>query len=722
MRQFFVAPVAVLYAIARDHHWVANYPLWVLVGSLIGAQILSSVATLIWPEPRNMAEVSYRVAMTFAATTFTIYATGWGAVFALGLVAVAADAMRTMGSRAMKPAVVGTLVCIGLGEVAVGAGIARALLPQPQGHGVAVLAAVGAAFIVLSLGFSARAEEAGEAELRRREERFRALVQYGSDVILVINGGSRLTYASPSVTRVLGYDPGDFSWFTPTCVHPEERETVTSAFRDLASRPGVVERLQARLRDCRGGYRWLEIDVTNRLDDPNVEGMVCNLRDFTDRKVAEVALERQAFYDQLTNLPNRPYFLERLERAQRVSQREARIDAVLFCDVDRFKLVNDSLGHEIGDRLLVEVAARLLGCVRPGDMVGRFGGDEFTVLLEDIGSAGRAIAVAERIIGALEGPCVIDGRELTVKTSIGIAMNESGHEAPGELLRRSDFAMYIAKDNGRGGWSLFDPEAAAVGVERLELEAGLLRALDRDELVVHYQPEYDLHTGKVVTFEALVRWQHPSEGLLLPGRFVPIAEESGLVTAIDGFVLASACRTLADWPGGADDGVVVSVNVSPRFFAQPDAADAITEVLARHGVEPHRLQLEITERTALVDVQHTIETLQRLRRIGVRVAIDDFGTGYSSLGYLKQLPVDVLKLDRTFVEGIDSAERDVAIVNAVITMAHALGLHVTAEGVERGAQADRLVGLGCDTATGWYWSRALPASELAGMLGTHAGR
>jgi diguanylate cyclase (GGDEF)-like protein/PAS domain S-box-containing protein len=715
-RQFFVLPVAVLFAVGRDHGWVADYPLWVLVGALLAAQILSSVATLVWPDPKSSFEVASRVAVTFLGLTIAVYATGWGAVFALGFVMVAMDLMRTIGSRAMQASIVASVVSIAVGELFVAMDWCKSLMPQPQGHGLAVLQAAGAVFVVLSLGWSLRAQERIDDELRRREERFRALVQHGSDLIIVIDAEWTLSYASPSVVRVLGYAQEDTQWFSSMCVHPDDRDVVLARFKELVAQPNAIGRMEARMRDARGGYRWLEIGMTNRLDDPSVGGIVCNLRDVTDRKLAEAALERQAFYDQLTALPNRPYFLERLERARGVSARDARVDAVLFCDVDRFKVVNDSLGHDVGDRLLVEVAARLVHCVRPGDTVGRFGGDEFTVLLEDVGSVSAAIGVAERIIAALHEPCVIDGRPLTVKTSIGIAMSEGGRESPGELLRRADLAMYVAKDNGRGGWSLFDPAVAAVGIDRLELEAGLLRALDHEELVVHFQPELDLVTRRIVAFEALVRWEHPTEGLLPPGRFIPIAEESGLVAAIDRFVLDDSVRAVTQWQHVTGEPIVVSVNVSPRFFAQLDAADTIARVLADHDAPGECLRLEITERTALGNVQHTITTLERLRRIGVRVAIDDFGTGYSSLGYLKQLPVDVVKLDRTFVDAIDSSTRDVAIVEAVITMSHALGLSVVAEGVERAAQADALLALGCDAATGWYWSRAVDAPSVHEML------
>jgi diguanylate cyclase (GGDEF)-like protein len=426
----------------------------------------------------------------------------------------------------------------------------------------------------------------------------------------------------------------------------------------------------------------------------------------------------QAFTDELTQLPNRTAFLGQLGLAlDRASEGEAHV-GVLFLDVDRFKLVNDSLGHEVGDRLLLEVAERLRMCVRPSDVVARFGGDEFVVMIDDVTDTSEVVAVAERITETMAQPFTVGTREIFVSASVGIAFSHRGHELSSDLLRQADLAMYLAKERGRSRWEIFDASSAPHVVERLELEGELWRALEHEELVVRFQPEIELETGRVVTAEALVRWQHPRRGLLDPGSFVPFAEESSLIVAIDRYVLRAACSQAKDWTEHSPDGrrVVVSVNLSPRFMRQADVVDEVTAIIRETGVDPRCVQLEITERTALTDVDTTVERLHELRRLGIRVAIDDFGTGYSSLGYLKRLPVDVVKLDRSFVESMDTEMSDVAIVQAVITMGHALGMKVTAEGVERTEQAARLADLGCDTAMGWLWSPALPAAQLPNAI------
>jgi diguanylate cyclase (GGDEF)-like protein len=387
---------------------------------------------------------------------------------------------------------------------------------------------------------------------------------------------------------------------------------------------------------------------------------------------------------------------------------------VLFLDVDRFKLVNDSLGHEVGDRLLVTVAERLTTCVRPQDVVARFGGDEFTILLTDVDGADAAIAVAERVRDRLRPPVRVEDHELFLSASIGIAVS-AGADRASDVLRQADLAMYCAKDNGRSRWELFDPSSAPEVVERLELEADLWRALEHGELRVLFQPEIDLATGQVVGAEALVRWEHPRRGLLEPDTFVPLAEESSLIVAIDRHVLGEVCRWARRWSGARPNGrpFVVSVNLSPRFIHQADVVASVTDALRESAVDPRCVQIEITERTAVTDLDATCARLHELRALGVRVAIDDFGTGYSSLSYLKELPIDVLKLDRSFVTGIESHAADVAIVQAVVTMGHALGMKVTAEGVELPEQGAHLRALGCDTAMGWLWSRAVPGEELA---------
>ncbi len=709
--------VAPLFVFGRERGWVADYPVWLLVGSLVFSQMFSTVSFAIWPSPQRPREFVARTMCMIVPIVFVTYVTGWGATFALGCVFGAIEVMRTSDSRAMQPALACAVGSIVIGEVLVATGAIQTLLPQPQGHGLAALQIVGASFAIAVVGWTTRAKEASDAEVRRREEWFRALAQHASDIVIVLGPDRSTMYTSPSVRTMLGYEPEE-PMFVRELIHPDEFESSSRWFRTIVEQPGHGAETELRLRHANGTYRWFDVSATNRVDDPDVGGIVFNLHDVTDRRRYQEELSHQAYHDALTGLPNRPNFLDQLERARRVSERDNGWLAVLFLDIDRFKLVNDSLGHEVGDRLLVDIAGRLLTCVRPGDIVARFGGDEFTVLLAPVDGAGDAVRVAERITEVLRRPVAVGGRDLVVSTSIGIALCESGGDSPSDLLRQADLAMYVAKEKGRSRWEMFDAASAPHVVERLELEGDLWRALEEEELVVHFQPEVLLATEQVVSAEALVRWQHPTRGFLAPSEFVPFAEESNLICSIDRYVLTRACRWAKQWADdrGPDSRVVVSVNLSPRFVRQTDAVAEITAIVHDAGVDPRCLQLEITERTALTDIEHTVATLHELRSLGIRVAIDDFGTGYSSLGYLKRLPIDVVKLDRSFVEGMDTDESDVAIVQAVITMGHALGMKVTAEGVERAEQAARLQALGCDTAMGWYWSPSLTPEVLGEVL------
>jgi diguanylate cyclase (GGDEF)-like protein/PAS domain S-box-containing protein len=706
-----VAPLLVVpaYAIGARVGFLADVPLWLPVGALFLTQLTTSIATLLLPPGGPAWQTSLRSGFMITMIGLSMYLTGWGSVLAVGFVFAAAEQIRVDGSRAARLALPWIVAALAGGELAVAAGWMPSLLPQPEGHGLAALCGIGTCYITWMLGWSAAAKERVEDSLRRNEERFRALVQHSSDVIVVIGPDYTIDYASPSSERLLGHARealgGDV-------IHPEDRPRASEFFAALADRRGDSAYVDLRLRRADGEYRWYEVGVTNRLDDANVRGLVCNMRDITERREVEEQLSYQAYHDDLTQLPNRVAFIERLDDSLRAARTSGAVVAVLFLDVDRFKLVNDSLGHEVGDRLLVDVAERLRSCLRPGDVVARFGGDEFTLLLPDLDDADGAVAVAERVIEAFRRPLAIGTREMVVSSSIGIAVSHTGHEVAGDLLRQADLAMYLAKERGRARFEFFDARSAPQVVERLELETDLWRALEHGELVLRYQPEVELATGRVRRAEALVRWQHPRRGLLDPGEFVPLAEESSLIVAIDRYVLDAACRQAAAWNSRRRDPVVVSVNLSPRFMRQRDVVADITAIVREAGVDPRCVQLEITERTALTDVDATVARLHELRALGIRVAIDDFGTGYSSLGYLKRLPVDVVKLDRTFVDSMDTQESDVAIVQAVITMGHALGMKVTAEGVERPEQAARLHALGCDSAMGWLWSPAVAADEL----------
>ncbi len=425
-------------------------------------------------------------------------------------------------------------------------------------------------------------------------------------------------------------------------------------------------------------------------------------------------LTRQAFQDPLTSLPNRALFMDRLAHALARTERRPQHVAVLFLDIDRFKVINDSLGHGVGDQALGELSRRLTECVRPEDTIARLGGDEFAILLEDLDDADGATAVAERVAKALEAPFVLEGREVVVTMSVGVALNTRRPIAPDELLRDADLAMYRAKGKGKNRYEVFDADTGAPAIHRLDLELDLRSAVARDEFRLHYQPVVQLETGRVTEFEALVRWQHKDRGLLAPEAFIGLTEETGLIISIGQWVLTEACRQARRWQEQrpSDPPLTIGINLSARQLQDPDLIGLVSRVLADSGLDPRSLKFEITESVVMQDAPSTLATLHTLRELGIRLAIDDFGTGYSSLGYLKRFPIDTLKIDRSFVEGIVTDPEDAAIVQAVISVAKSLGLSVTAEGIETEAQLRRLKELGCDRGQGFYFGQPL-AAEIA---------
>jgi diguanylate cyclase (GGDEF)-like protein/PAS domain S-box-containing protein len=439
-----------------------------------------------------------------------------------------------------------------------------------------------------------------------------------------------------------------------------------------------------------------------------------------ERKAFEDRLAHQSMHDPLTGLPNRLLFLDRLGLAVARCRRTHSQVAVVFLDLDRFKNVNDGLGHDAGDDLLVAVARRLETMLRPGDTVARFGGDEFTILCEDLPAESaheRSLEIARRLLGAVSQPFLIRGTETFVGASIGIAHATTGEERPEELLRDADAAMYHAKDAGRGRVEVFDDTMRARALARHATENALHRALERGELRVFFQPLVSLHDASCIGAEALVRWQHPERGLVPPADFVPLAEETGLVVELGAWVLEDAARHAAQWQLHSDAPFVVSVNLSARQLAQADLAERFADVIERTGVLPANLCFEITESVLMDDADAAIAVIERIRALGVQLAIDDFGTGYSSLGYLKRFPVDIVKIDRAFVAGLGHDPGDAAIVSAVIGLSHALGLRVVAEGVETEAQLTELVALGCDEAQGYFFAPPQPVQDLRELIG-----
>ncbi len=429
-------------------------------------------------------------------------------------------------------------------------------------------------------------------------------------------------------------------------------------------------------------------------------------------------LAHQAFHDSLTGLPNRVLLLDRLEHALARATRHRNRNAVLFLDLDGFKVVNDSLGHHVGDQLLVAVAERLRVYSRPGDTVARLGGDEFAFLLEDIADQSDAVRVAERITDALRASFAVSGREVHATASVGIVISGAGGDDPARLLRDADVAMYRAKAKGKARYEVFDARMGADALRRLEAEADLRQAIERREFRVYYQPRVEIVSGHIVGMEALVRWDHPRRGLLSPAEFIPLAEETGLILPIGRRVLAEACGQARAWrdryPG--DPRLLMSVNLSVRQFQHPDLVEEITQVLRETGLAAGSLKLEITESVLMEDAAANTIMLRRLEALGVRLEIDDFGTGYSSLGYLKRFPVDVLKIDRSFVAGLGRDPEDTAIVQAMISLAHTLGLAVTAEGVETTDQLACLRDMGCELGQGYLFSEPLPSAAVGALL------
>jgi len=438
-----------------------------------------------------------------------------------------------------------------------------------------------------------------------------------------------------------------------------------------------------------------------------------------ERRLIEQETRHQALHDPLTGLPNRLLFRDRLEHAVARATRSGSLLAVMFLDVDNFKVINDSLGHEAGDELLVELAPRLSRAIRGGETVARFGGDEFVLLCEGLDHEAEAVEIAERVKASFGRPFVLRGNEHFVSVSIGVAVSGGGEDGPEGIVRDADAAMYHAKQRGRARYEIFNATMRRSALDRLRIEGELRQAIERGELRLHYQPVVDLRSGEIAAVEALLRWQHPERGLLGPGEFVPVAEESGLIVPLGKWVLREAIRRADHWRALRPEPpapLVVSVNLSARQLVEPGFVSTVARMLDEAGLDPRQLALEITESQLMEDPLASAETLAALRELGVRPVLDDFGTGYSSLGYLKRFPVDSVKVDRSFVDGLGIEGEDSAIVAAVVSLGHALGLSIVAEGVETSGQLDALLALGCDRAQGYWFSGPREPSDFAAIL------
>jgi diguanylate cyclase (GGDEF)-like protein/PAS domain S-box-containing protein len=570
-----------------------------------------------------------------------------------------------------------------------------------------------------TLDHMAEAIQARDRTLQESEARFRIMAEQSSDWVWLMDTQGRHTYSNNKIIDSLGLDLQDFLGADlSSLIHPEDRSLYRATFEKALAEKTGWHNVVLRWRHRDGGYRHLESSATAVFDDSGVlRGFQGADRDITERKEAEEQIVQLAFYDALTGLPNRRLLLDRLNQALIVGSRSQLYGAILFIDLDDFKTLNDSLGHDTGDILLVDVARRLTACVREDDTVARLGGDEFIVLLENISAeeqeaAARTEMVGDKILSRLNQPYRLNNRDWHSTPSIGITLFHGREMSVEELLKRADLAMYQAKEAGRNTLRFFDPVMQARLSERAQLESELKAAIQNGTLALHYQAQVDRH-GRLVGAEALARWPHPQRGWVSPVDFIPLAEESGLIMALGHSVLIQACTLLAIWQASpATAELTLAVNVSARQFQHADFVDDVLAILRNTGARPRRLKLELTESLLLDNVEATIEKMTILRGHGIEFALDDFGTGFSSLTYLKRLPLNQLKIDQSFVRDVLTDPSDATLARTIITLGATFGLGVIAEGVETREQGDFLIEAGCPMLQGYLYGKPMAIEEF----------
>jgi diguanylate cyclase (GGDEF)-like protein/PAS domain S-box-containing protein len=713
---FFMGPTAAV-AISglREIHLVARSPVWLIPVILVGGQLLTTACGFWWDgSPHSRVRLHARIGSQAALVTAVIYATGWGPALAIGLVLVGHEALVITGSSSQRVVLGWNLSCLAVGQGLIALGWAPSLIPAPEVHGLAVLTAIGITFSYRSLHTALIEKEVAAA-------RHRAVVENAAEGILTVGLDGTIGSFNAAAEAMFGWTATEIVGQPITMLFPAEQD---DALAEFSVGSGAVGHSNAQRHDVEtAGVRRdkTEFPMMVSTSAVAVEGAApiisAIVRDLSDQKRFEAQLAYQAAHDPLTGLPNRLMLTDRLDRALARVRRHDRMCAVLYVDLDRFKAVNDTLGHTVGDRLLVEAAVRIQAAVRETDTVARLGGDEFVVLCEDIEGVHDATDFAERIIAAVEIPFRFGDDDPHVSATIGIAFSVDGTETANAMLANADIAMYRAKDNGRSCYELFDETMQQWITTQAALETDLRQAVRRNELRLFCQPFIAADTGMIRGFEALVRWQRPGFGLVVPDEFIPIAEETGLIVDIGAWVLEQACRHAAGWARRwPEKRLGISVNLSSRQLLTGDIIDVVTGALERSGLDPTVLTLELTESTLIDDAVNAQALLRALRDVGCNLALDDFGTGYSSLTYLRAFPISILKIDKSFVRAIGTEREDTAIVAAVLALAKNLGLSVVAEGVETDQQLAVLVQLQCPYVQGYLFSRPRPIDEAADLV------
>ncbi len=689
--------IAVLSALLKRHHSGSSLALWMLAASYVG--MLSGDLIFLIPALENKYS-SGGLADVFFQASYALVASA----------ALCRLLQRRIGSQVTRDQSYQFQSLPYFSAVAVYALLVWEIRDQwTSANGILTLIAVSTTGLVIARQVLATRENAELSAAKATlvtEARYKSLVKNSSDIVLVLEHDCRITFATPSMLRVLGMDPEEgMGKFLTDLTDVKDAADARQFCRDLSEDPALTGPVEWRLRSADGQVRHVEVLGSNLLDDSNVKGLVLNLRDITERRRLEEELKQLAFTDTLTLLANRNLFNEQLGLALTRTARGKVVPVLIFVDLDNFKKINDTLGHEAGDKILAMAAQRLIRATRSSDIVARLGGDEFAVLVADESSDAYIKGLAERLIELLSTPFELNGRQLKLSASLGIAQGEIGM-TPAEFMRNADLAMYRAKAQGKNCYEMYQPAMYANLLQTVDLEAEMATSLERGDFVPYFQPIIDLTNSEIVGFEALIRWHHPGRGILFPNTFIQIAEDTGLIKRLGREVLFETCRYAAEWLQDFPPHRLrhVAINVSGRQLEHADLVSEVREAIETHHLDPTIIVLEITESVLMHNVGQAVEQLTRLKELGVRIALDDFGTGYSSLSHVHRFPIDILKIDRSFIEGMDKADGS-ALVRAIMGLANALGLKVVAEGIEKAGQLGELQKIGCPLGQGYYFGR-----------------